>query len=1076
MRKLLLLLTGVVLFATHAMAQRTVTGKVTDENGKPVPNASVLVKGTTTGTVTKADGSYSLTVPANAKALIFSSVDMTTMEISIGVNKTVNATLRAEETALTEVVVTALGFTTLKDKNPNASSTVKGAALKASGETSILSALSSKASGVQVTRTTGDPGSSVYVQIRGQSTISSSVQPLIVLDGIPMFNSEFGGGTAGVVQQSRLNDINPGDIANIEILKGAAAAALYGTNAANGVIMITTKRGKLGDKVNISFTSTVSIDKINQSVPLQKVYGQGSNGLFTFNSVNTWGDKIANRPGGNDVPTGTAYFLLPDGSKRFALANGTIAQPNGGKNSRDVYDHATDLFQNGVYYDNNIAVSGGDDKSTFYVSISNLKQDGIVKGNSSYDRTSIKVNADRRFGKAFKLVSGFTYSHVISDRVQQGSNLNGIFLGGLRTPPDFNNNIYEGTYVDAAGNQFINRQVAYRNSIGAATSSGYDNPFWVVNRILNKNRVDRFMVNVEATLNVNDWISIINRTGIDYYSDVRDDYFPFISSGANNTGLYNLETITQRLFNNNLIARFTKEVIKDIDLNVYVGYNYNSQYTSSLAGQIKNFLIPDAPANMGNASGADRTSSNFFSWSRKNAGYASMDLTLYDQLFLQFTGRAERASTFADMFFFPSASIGWQFTKLAMFNQQNILSFGKLRGSYGKVGVEPAPYLTNTFFIPGSIGEGWGPTINANAPSYGGGYLRSTLWGNPFIEPEIKKEFEIGTDLRFNKNLYSFSFTYYRNKTIGAIFNVDVAPSAGFSSKWGNAASLENKGMEIDFGATWLKKKNFSATTNLVWSRNRNKVLDMAGTNQIILEGFVSVSSSSVVGQPLGALWGQDFARDSKGAILTNANGFPQGMTPSSLVIGDPNPDWNAGLNTTLRYKNFNFSFLFDHVQGGDVWNGTKGALYVFGTHGDLGNEATAFVDLKTSTGATILAGSTFRGYVHDFGAGPVALTQSWYTGLGGGFSGPGTQFIEDGTRTRLREINLGYSLNNPKIFGAQLNAIDLSFSGRNLALWTDYQGVDPETNLTGASNGRGLDYFNNPSTKSFLISLKITY
>ena len=1079
MRKITPLLTVLLFIGMIALGQtRTVTGVVRDDKGTPVPFATVTEAGTRNAVTADENGSFTIRIPENGR-LAVSAAGFAAQTIAV-TGETATIALTRGEGQLQEVVVTALGVATRKDRLTVAQSTVRGNELVKSGETSVLNGMASKASGVLVSRNGGDPGAGASIQIRGQSTITGNLQPLFVIDGIPVSNSTFGftEGT-GVVQQSRINDINPEDVESMEVLKGAAAAALYGTRAANGVVLITTKKGRAGNKINVTLSSTYSIDDLNKSVPLQQTFGQGTGGLFVYGDRRSWGDKIADRAGGEDeyITTG-AYVILPDGTKRYPIASGTTANPHGGKRSQQVYDHATDLFENGNFWDNTIALSGGDASGVFYTSFSTLKQDGIVKAGSDYKRKTFRLNADRKFG-ILKLAGTFNYVNSNSNRIQQGSNVSGIFLGGLRTAPDFNNSIFEGTYVNAAGAQFPNRQIAYRNPIGASTNSVYDNPFWTINRNLNTSVVNRVTGSMEATVNPTSWLSIVERAGIDNYSDNRVENFPTIAA-AYQGGQLTLETIGETQFNNDLFARGSFDLTDNIGLTALAGWNFNHRVLEDVGASVRNFINEDIlnPVfDFGNSPGDARFPFNSSSQIRTTAGYGQLSFNLFDQLFVDLTGRSEAASTFSSTFFYPSASIAWQFTKLSNLSDNKFLSFGKLRASYGEVGVQPGAYLLGTYFNPLTVGESYGPALDASSQTYGGGgYSRSTVKGNPDLEPERKKEFELGTDLRFINNKVSLSATYYSNKTVGAIFAVQVPATTGYTNTNDNAAEIENKGFELDLGVNWLRKNNFTITSNLVASTNKNKVVSLKGVQSYFLNGFTGSSSRAVEGEPLGALWGVDFLRDDKGALVLNADGFPQNA-PSESVIGDPNPDWLAGLTNTIRWKNINFSFLIDHVQGGDVWNGTKGALYTFGTHAETANEVTAPTDLITYYGSTITAGTVFRGAVADFGAGPVALTEDWYGDLGGGFGPVGSQFVEDGTRTRLREISLGYTLNGTGFKRkTHLQSIDFSLTGRNLALWTDYTGIDPETNLTGPSNGRGLDYFNNPSTRSYLFTVRINY
>ena len=1071
-----------LLCTTLAIAQSIpITGRVVDENNQPINGASVLIKGTTTGTAADSRGNFKISASVG-DVLVISAVGIPSTDVRVTSGNDITIRMAREGQTLSEVVVTALGVSTKKDKLAVSQSTVRGTDVARSGETNVITGMSSKASGVYVARSGGDPGAGANIQIRGQSTITGNLQPLFVIDGIPVSNSTLGQSTDGVVQQSRLNDLNPNDVESMEILKGAAAAALYGTRAANGVILIATKKGKAGNKINITYSATYSKDVLNKSVPLQTTYGQGSQGIFLSgaNSNNrSWGDRIADRKGGTDQFLTTAgYVILPNGNTRYRVVSGTAANPHGGKNSKDVYDHSKELFQNGGFWDHNIAFSGGDEKGVFYASISSLQQNGILVAGSDYNRKTFRLNADRKFGMV-KLGGTFNFVNTNSQRAQQGSNISGIFLGGLRTSPDYDNTFFEGIYVNPAGAQFPNRQISYRNPIGARTNSGYDNPFWILNRIKNTSEVNRYNGSFEATITPLSWLSIVERAGVDNYADERLEYFPTISASRPG-GELTMQTTTETQFNNDFFARGNFNLNTKITLTALAGLNYNHRNFSNVGATARNFINEDVlnpRYDFGNSSADARFPFNSQSKIRTAASFAQLSFGLYDQLFVDLTGRNEVASTFNNTFFYPSASLAWQFTKLKVLQESKVLSFGKLRFSYGEVGVQPSPYLLNTYYNPLVVAESYGPTLDASSSTYSsGGYGLSSVKGNPDLKPERKKEFEAGLDLRFANNRISFSATHYRNKTVDAIFSVQVPASSGFTNTNGNAATIENRGYEGDLSFNWLKNKNWSVTTSMVASTNKNKVISLNGTKSLFLAGFTGISSRAVEGEALGTIWGVDFLKDDKGGLLLDANGFPQNG-PQETVLADPNPDWIGGITNTVRWKNVTLSFLFDHVQGGAVWNGTKGALYTFGSHAETGNTVVSSTDLKAYNGATILANTPFRGAIANFGAGNVALNQSWYTDLGGGFGPVGAQFIEDGTRTRLREVSLGYSINGDKFRAkTRLQSIDISFTGRNLALWTKYTGIDPETNLTGPSNGRGIDYFNNPSTRSYLLTIRVNY
>ncbi|MBC7447113.1 MAG: SusC/RagA family TonB-linked outer membrane protein [Hymenobacteraceae bacterium] len=1129
MRRLFLVCLTLLFGVLHAAAQdKTITGRVTDQaSGEGLPGVTVLLKGTTTGTQTDGQGGFSLALPtttetANAR-LVFSSIGFGTVERLIGSDTNITVALGTDTKQLGEVVVTALGLEAQSDQLGTAISTVKGGSLVQSGETSVITALSGKTPGVLITRSSGDPGASANIQIRGANTILNSNQPLIVVDGIPISNSSIGndgiltsiGGagsnqTDGVVQASRLNDINPSDIASIEVLKGAAAAALWGSRASNGVLIITTKKGQAGDKVNISVRSAVGFDRINKTVPLQTTYGQGTNGRYSQTNPRSWGDKISDRTGGADAfitdpaaPGYRGFITFDDGSKRYALAAGSPTSVHGGKNSRNTFDHNDELFRTGYTLDNQVSVSGGDLKSKFYLSLGNTHTQGIAKRNSDNDRSTIRFNADRQLAEKFRVGVNVTYARTVSNRVQQGSNLSGIFLGGLRTPADVNNEPFTGTYTDVNGNIFRDRQVSFRNPVGANSitddagnvigNPGFDNPFWTIDRVKNQTRVNRVLGSVEMNYDITSWLALLNRTGVDYYTDRRMEYFP-LGSGAAVQGKLTEEEISEGQFNNDVILRATRSLNENINLNALVGFNVNSRRSSQVGASVTSFVNPFSPPQVDNTPATTRTPFNLLVEQRTAAAYAQVDLSLFDQVFLSGTGRSESASTFGpeaqSTFFYPAATVAWQFTKLAPLADNAFLSFGKLRVAYGSVGIQPTPYLTRTYYVPAgnsSLVDGY--TLGVDAANYGGGFKRSTTLGNAKLRPERKTEIEAGFDLRFLQDRIKLGATVYNNESKDVILQVPVAATTGFQLINDNAATVRNRGIELDLSADVIKTEDFQVTLSPNFSKNRNEVVDLSGAESVSLTGFEGSQSRAVKGYQLGALWGNRWARNDQGKQILNADGFPT-QAATEGIIGDPNPKWRGALGATVRYKGLSVYALVDHVNNIDVWNGTKGALYSYGAHADLSKETTVSAaqaaTLKLYNGQTVAErytantdGSyTFRGNITNFGGGDVVRDEQWYRlGLGNGFNGPAEQFVENVNYTRLREVTLSYSIGSQAFRDfTKLRSIDLSITGRNLVLWTDYTGVDPETNLTGVSNGRGLDYFNNPSTRSILFTVQFNY
>ncbi|MFT4031094.1 MAG: SusC/RagA family TonB-linked outer membrane protein [Siphonobacter sp.] len=1070
---------------------KTITGKVSlADEGTVLPGVSVVLKGTKFGTTTDGDGNYRLTVPGNDGILVFTSVGMVAMEVPLEGKSVIDVQMKTDSKQLSEVIVTALGLKEDRDKFASSVTNLQGKSIAKSGETSALTGLSGKASGVLITRNGGDPGAGAYIQIRGQNTINGNAQPLFIVDGIPVSNSSDNYGAAAgnsIVQQSRLNDFAPEDIESMEVLKGASAAALWGTRAANGVVIITTKKGKdTKGKVNISFKSTLSFDKVNKMHPLQRSFGQGSGGYYQQGSRNTFGDLISDRQGGEDTYITDAtqsgyngYVTFPDGTQRYAIASGTASNPHGGKNSRETYDHSKDVFQTGHFWDNNLTISGGNARSNLLLSYSNLDQDGIVKGFSKYKRNNVRLNASSQFTDWLKASANIGYTKSYSTRIQQGDNVDGILLGGMRTSPDFDNSYYTGDYTSPTGAITNDVHVSYRNPLGA-NATIYSNPLWNVRNNRNSTDVDRITGSAEIGITPVNWLSITGRAGIDNFTDTRLERFAKLSATYSN-GFLSKYWVIEKQFNTDVFARATKTFNSDFNGSVLVGVNYNNRRKELISDEITNLIVPNAPDILTNALNSNLTAYNYTSLMRTYAYYAQAELGAYDQLFLTLTGRSESASTFGSKtkssFFFPSAALAWQFTKLASLNNSPFLSFGKLRLTWGQVGIQPQPYQNYTSFSSASYSDSYAGSLSSASSLYGGGYIRSTTAGNDYLRPEIKTEAEAGLDLRFLDNKINFSITGYSNTTKDVILSLSVPSETGYTVRNQNAAKLSNKGIEIEAGADVLRLGEFNWNLSVNFSLNRNKVLSLAGSEAQILSDSYQENASLIEGQPFGVFYSTDFVKGSDGKYTLDSNGFPQSGTTNE-IIGNPNPKWRGGLGSTFSYKTFTLSVLFDRVSGNDFYNGTRGALYSFGTHADQGVAVAPAGGLKTISGTTIAEGTVFQGQIKDFGGGPVALEQTWYQGLGTAFNSASyKQFIEDGSVTRLREISLSYTLRSERFRKlTKLSSIDIGVTGRNLVLWTKYTGTDPEVNITGAGLTRGQDWFTNPNTKSLLFSLKINY
>ena len=1062
-----------LLNITCLIAQnRLVTGKITSQDdGLPLSGVNVLLKGSTKGTVTNSEGNYSLSVPDRAGSLVFSFIGMTPKEVIISNEPTLNAVLAQDAKQMSSVVVSAIGFKQNRDKLGSTAAIVKAEDITRSGETGVINGMAGRAAGVQISRSSGDPGAGSYIQIRGQNTITGSNQPLVIIDGVPMSNSTLGDSRSGVSQQSRLNDINPEDIASLQILKGASAAALWGSRAANGVIVITTKKGANNNKVNISFSSSVSFDKANVLHPLQELYGQGSGGVYVPTSQYSWGDKIANRSGAADE--------VNKNGARFEAYNGEIFYPVTKKNAQQTYNEAREdaVFRTGSYVDNNLSISGGNDKGNFYLSFGDLRQKGIINGQSDYKRTSIRFNSTRQFNEILKATTNAAYIRTNSNRIQKGDNVSALYLGMLRSAPDYDSRPYIGSYFSSPTASAIpNRQRSYRNYLGASANPIYNDPLWTINELTNLSEVERFIVNSEIVLSPLNWFNVTARGGVDSYTDRRVTNHPVSSVVNSGTGQYEEEMIKETELNVDIIGRATRQITKDINSTLILGFNVNDRQYNSIGGIMDNFILPNAPSNFTNSTFANNRPYNSLTRRRMARAYSTLNVELYNQLFVNLSAAGEAGSTFGSQskstFYYPSADVAWQFSKLPGL-ENDIFSFGKLRGSFGMVGTQPSAYRNTTPFVSASFGS-W--ATNLNGGGYGNGaFVESSTQGDPNLKPERKTEWELGADLRFFNDKLSAGFTYYQNEIVDLLLSISAAGSTGFSQKYTNAGKMENKGLELELNYNIVRKKDLNINVFGNWSRNLNRVTDLAGTNTIVFTGG-ALSTVAHVGDALSAFYGGQYVRKADGTLDLTATGFPK-LSTTLGVVGDPNPDWRGGFGANASFKRFSLNVLFETFQGGDFYEGTRGVLVNFGTYADVSKEVTLSKAAYTYAGNLIPAGSTVRGNLVDYGAGPVLLEQSWYTSLGGHSGQLVEQFVRDGSWTRVREITLGYSMQSEGFRKkTKLQSLDFGITARNPFLWTEIIGIDPETNVSGVGNARGVDYFNNPGTRSLLFTLKINY
>jgi TonB-linked SusC/RagA family outer membrane protein len=1076
-QKLIKILVVFFSIMVHQMyAQQTITGTVTDQKGIPLVGVNIVEEGTTNGQITDFDGNYSISVLKAEAVLIFSYIGYTQQKITVGIKNTINVVLEENSEQLETVVITALGFKESSDELGYATSVVSSESITGAKETSVVNSLSGQTAGVRISRNSSDPGSGAYIQVRGISSIERNSQPLIVIDGVPMSN-DVRGNSSNIAQQSRLNDINPNDIESLTVLKGASAAALWGTQAMGGVIQITTKSGKFNQKVKVTYNSTYSSDVINVKYPLQDKFGQGTNGVYTLNNTYSWGDKISDRSGAPDeFNTLGAYYVDQDGTFYYPIIK---------KNSREVFDKSNfdKVFQTGSFLENNLSISAGNQFSSIYFSLSDFNQQGIIK-NSDYRRSTASVNVKHKLSEKSDLNASFKYMKTNSNRIRRGVSNNGLYLGLTRTPADFDISGYKGDYfASSTAAPISGRQRTYRRYLGESSNAVANNPLWTINEQENISTVDRFIASANYNVRPVEWLELIARAGIDKFIERGHQFYTPGAAATFVNGTQIIDNATNSIFNMDYIAKASKTFNDDFNGDILVGFNFNHKERAVEGNEINNFIlytdVADQILDVDNALPENRLVTSSFGSERTVAGYTAANFSAYNQVFINATLRSEWASTFGlnsdKPFNFPSASVAWQFSDLGLLPKR-FLSFGKIRFSYAEVGVQPARYNTFPEYVSPTYSDQSGGGLAVGL--YGsGGFVPSSSLGNPSLKPERKKEFEIGTDLRFFKNKLKLNATYYTNTINDILLNFPIAFSRGYSELYSNAASMENKGIELELGYNIYKSSDWNVNMSLLFSKNKNEVTSLVkGTESVQLEtGLNGVHNRAMIGQQHGILWGTKSLRDENGQIRYDVNGFPI-TDPVQGMIGDPNPDWQGSAIGSISYKNLSLSFLFETSQGNDIFAGTKSTLVDYGRWISTGNEVSASQNLLKFNGDVIKAGTTFRGEIRNFGAGPVALTQEWYNGPGGFFGGNSELFVEDGSWTRLRELTLSYKLSKEVTKTIGIDDLTFSLTGRNLFLWTKFEGNDPDTNVSGVSSSRGIDYYNNPSTKSYVFSLLLTF
>ncbi|MEI7581916.1 SusC/RagA family TonB-linked outer membrane protein [Runella sp.] len=1079
---------------TVVAQDRKITGKVTSaEDGSALPGVSVVVKGTSKGVNTDGSGSYSIDAP-NSATLVFSFVGTLTQEIAVGTRTAINVVLAADTKQLSEVVVTAVGIQRDKKALAFAVSNVKGSDLQQRSEPDPLRALSGKVPGVNITAGNGAPGAGTRITIRGNNSFTGNNQPLFVVDGIPFDNgvNSTQGYNQNTVTSNRAYDIDPNNIESMTVLKGAAASALYGSRAANGVIVITTKAGSKSARkgLEVTYNSSYSVENVSSLPEYQDSYTQGSNQTYNGGFIGNWGtampdavDRINAGLGFEryskvidpDFPAGTIPHPLVDatvpyGAARFQAAFPELMQANGRGIAVPLkaYDIVGAFFRQGKVLENGIQINSTGDKTSINASMSRTKNEGIVP-NSSTERTTLSFGGNATLVNGLNVSGSVAYTRTNQMSPQSGAGYYADYGGLASAGSIYSRLFYLPRNYDLGGYPFENpvdgSNVFYR---------ALDNPLWTAKYNLYNSSVNRAYGNMALSYDVTPWLNLTARGGLNTYSEIRRNT---IRPGGTFQPLGSVlrQDLTNTEVDFTFLATAQHDFSEKINAKLLVGFNPNerSYSESGVSGS------PVIDANVLTTAATLTQTAYEFSRKRRLYGvFSELTLGYSNYLFLTASARQDRSSTLPaanNTYLYPAISASFIFTDA--FNlPKNIINFGKIRANYAKVGKDADPYQVNTAY---NLSRTF---YNATAISTAS--LPSQL-NNATLRPEFTSEIELGTELQFLNNRIGVDLAYFNRNSTDLIVTRQLPNTTGFNTEITNAGKISNKGWELGLTLVPVKLRNgFKWTSFVAYTRIRSKVED-AGPGGEIFIGGTGLSALGTIfrnGLPYGQIYGSVNARDENGNLLINPNtGLPI-RAAGSTIIGDPNTKYTVGWTNTISFKGFNLNILIDYKAGGSLFSSTAASLLL---RGQLKNS-------EDREGMRVIPGvlgdpTTYKPLLGDDGK-PIKNTIAmsafqYHFSDGYGAYGSDEVNIYDASVIRIREVSLGYEV--PKTFlkkyAKVFGGLRLSASGRNLWFYAPNMlpglNFDPEilSNFSD-SNIQGFDLGASPSTRRFGINLTATF
>lgn len=1035
-------------------ARVTVKGKVIDKNGEPLIGVSVKEHGSINGTLTDTDGNYSINVDENA-SLVFTYVGYKDQLIHVENKKIIDVTLEENVQMMSEVVVTALGIKKEKKALGYSVQDIGSEELMKNKTANILNSLSGKIAGVNITQTSGGAGAGANIILRGGTSLERDNQPLFVVDGIIYDNSTSingnsafdGAQSTNSTYSNRVMDINPDDIENMSILKGPAAAALYGSRAASGVVVITTKKGSAG-AVQINVNSKFVTSWANRLPEQQSLYKRGSyqqNGTLEEGNATTtmgsWGAPFA-----------------PD---------------------EMVYNNLDNFFQSSNSWDNSVSLSGGSKTNTFYFSASNYNQTGIIP-TTEYEKTTFRFNGEQKYGK-FSLGANVAYSIANQNSSLTSGGLYGSSgEGALQAATIWPRNLDMSHWLNEDGTK-------YRLFEWESVQNDYDNPYWILNKMPRTDKTNRLTANVRLDFDVTDWWKINYVVGVDRY-DQETTRFSAPGSGISliyQKGLLSENERKYEYLTSNLMTNFHKE-LGDFDLNLLLGTTSESSETKYNGRKAWNFIVPGFYT-VTNVANTDLAIAQSKTEKRLVGVYGEFRASYKNMLYATVTGRNDWTSTLPinnRSYFYPSVSGSFVFTELLPKN--NILSFGKVRASWARVGKDASPYVTNTYVNS--------PEFTLYDNGSGLGIRDSWTRGNPYLKPEITESDEYGFDLKFLNNRLGIEYTYYQNKSINQLLQPRMSQTTGYILLMTNAGVIVNKGMELTITGQPIKTKDFTWDVTVNASGNRGKVEDLLPGLDILYVTDAQVGNAKAAsfnGGNFMAISGSQWRRSPNGDIVVDPNtGMPLSDGLTTYNIGNREPKVFGGINNSLQYKNWNLSFLFEYRIGGHVYNGTDYYLTTNGMSARTADREKLTIVGVVETGKDADGNMTYSdpktfsyeaNQMYDIKdqkqSGRYIINNYWQ----GAYLNESTNFMTKTNWLRLRSVSLSYNV-SPKLLKKQnlIKGAIVTVTGNNLLLWTNYKGMDPETSAAGSgavgSSSVGIDYCGIPALSGVSFGLKVTF